>query len=233
MCPTALLRVPVASANPSSPPAARYACFRPPQVLGAEGRRRATAGILLLAGLGVGGCSTSRGTSQPLVRRSAAVRVQDAPPGIPSGTVVVGIPNFHVVHPFLVRGGAPTPEGLAHLKRLGVRTVIDLRIAPKRVRAERQLVEGLGMRSINLPMSSEAPTPHELQTFVKTVRDPASQPVFLHCEHGADRTGCLVGVYRVRYDGWSFDRAYREMRRYGFTPAYHKLTATVRRFAPQ
>jgi protein tyrosine/serine phosphatase len=144
---------------------------------------------------------------------------------------IAGIPNFHIVHPFLIRGGRPTPEGLKNMKAAGVRTVIDLRIAPKTVAKERQAVQGLGMRFINLPMSSEPPTQKQIETFLHTARDPASQPVYVNCEHGADRTGTMVGIYREQFDGWTFDRAYREMLRYGFTPAYHKLTATVKRYA--
>jgi protein tyrosine phosphatase (PTP) superfamily phosphohydrolase (DUF442 family) len=141
------------------------------------------------------------------------------------------IPNFHVVHPTLLRGAAPTPDGLRHLKSLGVKTVIDLRISPKKVAAERALVETLGMRFINLPMSGDPPTAREVKTFLATTTDPAQPTVFVHCQHGADRTGTMIGIYREQVDGWSFDRVYREMRQYGFSPEWRRLTATVRRYA--
>jgi len=142
------------------------------------------------------------------------------------------VPNFHVIYPFLWRGAAPTEAGLRSLKSQGVRTVIDLRIAPKKVAAERRFVESLGLRFINLPMSGDPPTDKQIKTFLKTVTSATDQPVFLHCQHGADRTGTLIGIYRERVDGWDFNRAYKEMRRYGFDPHWKKLTATVRRYAP-
>lgn len=143
------------------------------------------------------------------------------------------IPNFHVVEPFLLRGAAPSAEGIAALKTLGVKTVIDLRIAPKHVAAERRLVESAGMRYMNLPMSAQPPSQKEIDTFLKTVEDPQKQPVYVHCQYGADRTGCMVGIYREVFEGWSFPKTYMEMRKYGFKPYLHKLQATVQRYSPE
>lgn len=145
--------------------------------------------------------------------------------------VPVDLPNFHVVHPFLLRGGAPTATGLRQLARRGVKTVIDLRAAPRQLALERREATAAGLRYVNLPMSSAAPTPKEVQTFLRLVDNPRTRPVFVHCAHGSDRTGCLVGVYRVTHDGWTYARALQEMRRYWFNPHYVHLSGTVRKFA--
>ncbi|CCW34146.1 protein tyrosine/serine phosphatase [Chthonomonas calidirosea] len=142
------------------------------------------------------------------------------------------IANVHVVEPFLLRGAAPTAKGVACLKALGIRTVIDLRIAPKHVAAERKLVESAGMHYVNLPMSAEPPTQKEIDTFLTIVRDPNKEPVYVHCQYGADRTGCMVGLYREIYEGWNYQKTYSEMRRYGFKPYLHKLAATVQKYQP-
>jgi protein-tyrosine phosphatase len=39
--------------------------------------------------------------------------------------------------------------------------------------------------------------------------------VFVHCKRGADRTGAVVGLYRVLRQDWSVDRAYDEARAIG------------------
>jgi tyrosine-protein phosphatase SIW14 len=142
------------------------------------------------------------------------------------------LPNFHAVTPVLLRGAAPTPEGLEVLQKMGVKTVIDLRIAPKTVAKERAQLDKMGMHFLNLPMSGEPPTDAQIQTFMKTIADPAQQPVFVHCQHGADRTGTMIGIYREQVAGWPYDKTYKEMRKYGFNSHWTKLSATVRRFAP-
>jgi protein tyrosine/serine phosphatase len=49
--------------------------------------------------------------------------------------------------------------------------------------------------------------------------DHARRPIFVHCQHGEDRTGLIVGLYRVETEHWSPAAAYREMIAKGF----HKI----------
>ncbi|MDR3708443.1 MAG: tyrosine-protein phosphatase [Capsulimonadaceae bacterium] len=137
------------------------------------------------------------------------------------------LPNFAQVGPGLYRGAAPTPEGLREIKAMGVTTVVDLRIAPKTVAKERALVKGLGMGFVNLPMGSDPPTPKQVEAFLAAANAAPAHPLYVHCQHGADRTGCMFGIYRVVHDRWSYARAYKEMRHYGFKPYYTKLSQAV------
>ena len=57
--------------------------------------------------------------------------------------------------------------------------------------------------------------------FLKTVTDENVQPVFVHCKHGADRTGTMVAIYRIVVEGWSKEDAIKEMRQGGF--GYHEV----------
>ncbi|MCK5172282.1 MAG: dual specificity protein phosphatase family protein [Planctomycetes bacterium] len=41
-------------------------------------------------------------------------------------------------------------------------------------------------------------------------------PVFVHCRHGADRTGTACAVYRIAVEGWSKAEAIEEMTKGGF-----------------
>jgi protein tyrosine phosphatase (PTP) superfamily phosphohydrolase (DUF442 family) len=44
----------------------------------------------------------------------------------------------------------------------------------------------------------------------------AGSPVFLHCEHGEDRTGLIVAAYRVIMCGWKKDAAMTEALHFGY-----------------
>jgi protein tyrosine/serine phosphatase len=138
-----------------------------------------------------------------------------------------GLPNFHTTVPGIYRGGAPTVQGLKRLKAMGVHTIIDLRIAPKTVRKEEILARSMGFQWINLPMGSDAPTPREVSTLLATLKRAPQQSVYVHCQHGADRTGCMIGIWRVTQQGWSYPRAFAEMRRYGFNPRWTHLSNAV------
>jgi len=138
------------------------------------------------------------------------------------------LPNFHAVAPGIWRGAAPSEAGLKHLKAMRVKTVIDLRISPKLVRREGAEARALGFRWINLPMGADPPTPKQVATFLSALGRAPAEPVFVHCQHGADRTGCMVGIYRVSRQGWAFPRAYAEMRQDGFDPRWSRLREAVR-----
>lgn len=138
-----------------------------------------------------------------------------------------GLPNFHLVAGNIYRGGAPTKEGLNTLKTMKIHTIIDLRISPKEVREEKALAESMGFTWLNLPMGKEAPTKKQVETFLATLAKESTEPVFVHCQHGADRTGCMIGIYRVQVQDWSFDRAWTEMLKHGFKPYLSELKKAV------
>jgi len=150
---------------------------------------------------------------------------------LPALADTAGLPNFHPVAPGIWRGAAPTDAGLKQLKAMGVKTIVDLRIAPKTVKKESITARALGFRWINLPMGSDPPTPKEVSTLLATLKTAPASPVFVHCQHGADRTGCMLGIYRVTQQGWAFPRAYAEMRRDGFNPHWVKLKEAVQQRA--
>lgn len=137
------------------------------------------------------------------------------------------LPNFAVVAPGIYRGAAPTAEGLRRLKRLGVQTIIDLRIERRGQKEEAAQAKALHMERLRLPMGREAPTQKQVATFLQTLDAANRRPVFVHCQHGADRTGAMIGIWRVTRQHWQWDRAWVEMRRYGFKPYLRELKASV------
>jgi protein tyrosine/serine phosphatase len=145
------------------------------------------------------------------------------------------LPNFHQVHPYLYRGGEPTAEGLTQLKEMGVKTIIDLRNPGEKKIPEKDIAHKLDLEYISLPMGPQAPTDAQVNTFISTVQkaknNPKSGSVFLHCAHGSDRTGCLVGIWRVSQDNYTYDEAYKEMRKYYFGPKYTLLSGAVQEAA--
>jgi len=147
------------------------------------------------------------------------------------GAAAPDLPNFHAVAPHVWRGAAPSVGGLKRLKAMGVHTIIDLRIAPKTVRREGQTARAMGFRFINLPMGADPPTAGQVTAFLAAMDRASTDPVFVHCQHGADRTGCMVGIFRETRQGWVFPRAYAEMRRDGFDPRWGKLRRAVQQRA--
>src|SRR5437016_14648889 len=74
-----------------------------------------------------------------------------------AGSSVPGIKNFYQVDAHVYRGAQPTDEGFKHLSKIGVKTVIDLREADERSRAEETVVRAAGMQYVNVPMTGLTP----------------------------------------------------------------------------
>lgn len=140
--------------------------------------------------------------------------------------------HFYKVDDKVFRGQQPTDKGLENLKEMGVKTVVYLHFSKKTAAHEKAVVEGLGMKFKHIPMSwITPPKESQVQEWLRLTSDPASLPLFVHCQHGRDRTGAMVGIYRIQNDGWKFDQAYKEMKERGFRSILFGLTYGVKRFA--
>lgn len=100
---------------------------------------------------------------------------------------------------------------------MGVKTVLSLRCGKRGSTIEKSATEQAGMRYENIPLSYwKVPTEATIDRFLELMDDPKNHPVFVHCFHGADRTGLLVATYRISRQGWTFQESYDEMKRCGF-----------------
>jgi protein tyrosine/serine phosphatase len=133
----------------------------------------------------------------------------------PAAPASIRIDNFGQVDATYYRGAQPEARDYPALATLGIKTVIDL-TEDGRV-DEQGLVERAGMKFYRIPMTTwDRPAEAVVKQFLTLVNDPANQPVFVHCQGGRHRTGTMTAVYRITKDGWNADRAYAEMKQYGF-----------------
>ena len=122
------------------------------------------------------------------------------------------IPNFHEVDgAFLSRGGQPSTAGLKELAQKGVKTIINLRAAD----FNRKVIEEYysdQLRTIHIPFYPYNPDDQIMIDFLKIMKDRKHMPAFVHCFHGADRTGAVIAIYRIILQNWDKDRAIAEMK---------------------
>ena len=128
-----------------------------------------------------------------------------------------GLPNLHKVSDELYRGAQPTAAGMAELARMEVRTVVNLRL----LHSDRKLLRGHPLDYEHVRMEAWEAEDDEVVEVLEILTDPRQQPVFVHCKHGADRTGLVVAVYRVVVQGWSKADAIAEMTTGGF--GHHEI----------
>lgn len=135
-----------------------------------------------------------------------------------------GLPNFHKVSDVLYRGGQPEKQGMEELKKMGIKTIVNLRTSD----LDQELMAGYEFNYYHLPMNAFLPIKEKFSRFLEIVSDPALQPVFIHCKHGADRTGAAVALYRIRVQGWTYEDAIAEMVNGGFH--FHRIHGHLKGF---
>jgi hypothetical protein len=145
-----------------------------------------------------------------------------------------GVPNLAKVDTGVWRSGQiTTADGwqyvreVTHAKRLHV---IKLNYENE---GSDELAVHLGIDVYHLPIQPQGdqdvwdnalavfkgPDMNMVDLAISLLRTATPDDVWLvHCTHGQDRTGFVIGVYRVLVDKWSTDHAYDEMLAHHFHP---------------
>ncbi len=138
-----------------------------------------------------------------------------------------GLSNLHKVSADLYRGAQPTKEGMQELKKLGIKTVINLRSD----HSDLDEMENIDIDYKSIPMTAFNPKIDDVISFLNIVTDSNNTPVFVHCRYGADRTGMMCVIYRIFVQGWSKEEAIEEMTKggYGFHSFWGNLADFIRK----
>jgi protein tyrosine phosphatase (PTP) superfamily phosphohydrolase (DUF442 family) len=139
-----------------------------------------------------------------------------------------GLKNFAQVSDTLFRGAQPSAKGFSTLKARGIKTIVNLRWE----QSDRSLLAGTGLRYVEIPCNPWHPDEKQVVEFLKAAGDPKNQPVFVHCAFGSDRTGMMVGAYRMIEQGWTADDAINELRTFGYHPIYSQIVSYLKALDP-
>lgn len=149
------------------------------------------------------------------------------------GPDVAGVPSFHKVNEKVYRGGQPEAAGWPSLAKLGVKTVIDLREPGEHSTSEEaKAVQAAGMKYVNIPMKGVvAPSDAKVQQALDLLLN-SSDPVFVHCRRGKDRTGTVIACYRMSHDKWNNKQAMAEAKSMGISWTQFGLKNYIKSFQP-
>ncbi|MCS7014637.1 MAG: protein tyrosine phosphatase family protein [Gemmatales bacterium] len=116
-------------------------------------------------------------------------------------------------------GGQPTKEDFAELKKLGIKTILNLRQTGETALDEQALATEHGIRYVHLPFQkADELTDAVFDRVRQLLRDTKSWPIFVHCG-SANRAAAVWLPYRVLDEGVSYDQAVKEAREMGLRSA--------------
>lgn len=129
--------------------------------------------------------------------------------------------NFYQVTEELYRAAQPTAAAMRTYEDYGIRTVINLRS----FHSDEDEIAGTNLVLVELPTHAWKDFSDDYVIEVLQAIRKAQKPVLLHCQHGADRTGMIIAMYRIVEQGWSREAALDEMRNgdYGFHSIWQNI----------
>lgn len=156
----------------------------------------------------VGGCATKQSITHPphwatLVDKSA---------------------NFYQVDDQLYRSEQPVLQDKNAIHAQNIRTIINLRFFDRN--DDEMVFANSAVNIINTPLLTWRMHPKEIADVLHTIKTAQNNgSVLVHCYHGADRTGVIIAMYRIIYQGWSIDEARHEMKygNFGFHAIWKNL----------
>ena len=152
---------------------------------------------------------------------AAMLHAADRDPKWAAQVKQVGLPNLHRVTTNLYRCAQPTADGLKTAEKLGIKTVISLRA----FHSDKDEVESTKLKTESIRFNTWQAGDEDMVRFLKLVTHTNSGPFLVHCQHGADRTGTMIAIYRMTVQGWKKQDAIKEMTDGGF--GYHAMWANL------
>ena len=107
----------------------------------------------------------------------------------------------------LYRSAQPTKQGMNNLKNIGVKTIINLRA----FHSDKDETGNTGLFNEEISVNTWYIKDKDVIRVLRIVLKKQNGPILIHCQHGADRTGIMIAMYRIVEQGWSKDEAIREM----------------------
>jgi protein-tyrosine phosphatase len=136
----------------------------------------------------------------------------------------------------LYRSAQPDSNGFLTLHDLGVNLIFKLDSNDEYpIRLESNQTIPATVETVTL--SQWYPNEEKIRKVVDEI-DAAltSNSVLVHCMHGRDRTGMVIGAFRLLKDGWSIDQTLEEFKTYGavglIALADHEITEFLQSIAP-
>ncbi len=130
------------------------------------------------------------------------------------------------------RSSELSPGAMEQLaKRAGLKTIIDLGVAPDgdpRDRRQQLTAQALGLNRYKFQLIGDASgNPNEYLAALRIALDPANQPVLIHCATGAQRTSCAIALLRMASQGYTLDQALAESETFDAKPKASEVTRAI------
>ena len=138
-----------------------------------------------------------------------------------------GVGSFYKITDYLYRSEQPTEEGMKHLEKIGIKTIINLRV----FHSDLDNIKKTGLRIEEVSIKPWHIEDEDVIRVLQIIKKRENGPFLMHCWRGADRLGLMVAMFRILEQGWTKDEAIEEMVNggYGFHAKWQNIVDYVKK----
>lgn len=122
-------------------------------------------------------------------------------------------PNRHSLSDSAWRSSQPSPRDIRRLRRLGLKTIVNLRGDRDcgSYRLQQAACRKYGIELINFSVKSRAAPARHVFHDAKALFERIEYPMMLHCKSGADRAGLMSVLFMIFKEGRPVEEAKRQL----------------------
>lgn len=139
-------------------------------------------------------------------------------------TPLPDIKNLHKVDQGVYRCSQPNKEQFLELEKIGFKEILNLR----RYHSDNKDAVDTQLVLHHIKIRAEAVNEKHLLKALSIIKK-RKGAILIHCHHGSDRTGAVVAMYRIVFQGWTKQQAIEEMKNggYGFHGIYQNIPKLI------
>ncbi len=130
----------------------------------------------------------------------------------PTDPTLADITNFRQYSATFASSGQPTKDQFSAIAENGFERIVYIAFTnnPNALPDADQVVKGLGMEYMHIPVTWDHPLPSDFYTFADSLRRDSDKKTLLHCQVNA-RATAFSFLYRVIYEGVDIAEAKADM----------------------
>ena len=138
--------------------------------------------------------------------------------------------NLYKLNDSIYRSEQPNKKEFICLAGSGFRSVLNLRSCT----VDSRKTKGLSIKPYKVKMVARKFSDKEIVESLRILKE-MPKPIVVHCKHGSDRTGVVIGMYRIIFENWSKEEALDELQNggYGFHKKYSNIIEYIKNVDPE
>lgn len=128
--------------------------------------------------------------------------------------------NMYRIDEGVYRSDQPSGDDFRMLEAFGIKEVLNLR----NYNSDDDEAAGTSLKLHRLKTKAGSINTEDIIRALKIIKN-RKGPIVIHCWHGSDRTGAVVAMYRIVFQGATKKEAIDELRDGGF--GYHKIYGNI------